>query len=253
MRSHRSRTAANSAAYLLPRLRPGLELLDVGCGPGTITRDLARLVAPGAVVAIDAATDILDEARATCAEGGVDNVEFHQADAEALPFADASFDVVHAHQVLQHVQHPVRVLEEMRRVCRQGGTVAARDGDYHGQIWWPEEPMIDRWLELYSDVARNNGGEPDAGRRLVSWAKQAGFSSIVSSASAWCADSSELCIWWADLWAERTTSSTLGARAVELGLADTAELGRIADGWRRWATSPDAWLAFLHGEILAQP
>jgi hypothetical protein len=131
--------------------------------------------------------------------------------------------------------------------------VAARDGDYHGQAWWPEEPMIDRWLELYSDVARRNGGEPDAGRRLGLWARQAGFSTILTTASAWCANTPELCSWWADLWAERTTSSALGSRAVELGLSTPEELERIAVGWRRWSASPDAWLAFLHGEVLARP
>lgn len=172
LRSHRSRTAENSAAYLLPELEPGLRLCDVGCGPGTITRDLARLVAPGRVVAVDAAAGILDEARATCRNGGVDNVEFHQADAGSLPFDDGSFDVVHAHQVLQHVSHPVAVLAEMGRICRAGGIVAAREGDYHGETWWPSEPMLERWLELYSEVARSNGGEPDAGRRLASWARR---------------------------------------------------------------------------------
>ncbi len=253
LRSHRSRTAENSAAYLLPLLRPGLELLDVGCGPGTITRDLARLVAPGRVVAIDAAAGILDEARRTCDEAGVDNVEYRQADAESLPFGDATFDVVHAHQVLQHVQHPVVVLAEMRRVCRPSGTVAARDGDYHGQAWWPEEPMLDRWLELYSDVARCNGGEPDAGRRLLSWAQAAGFTEVQCSASAWCAATPDVREWWADLWAERTTSSALGERAVELGLSDTDELDRIAEGWHRWAAVPGAWLTMIHGEMLASP
>jgi SAM-dependent methyltransferase len=196
--------------------------------------------------------DILDEARATCEAGGVDNVEFRQAAAESLPFDDGSFHIVHAHQVLQHVPNPVRVLEEMGRVCRAGGTVAARDGDYHGQVWWPAEPMVDRWLELYTAVARRNGGEPDAGRRLRAWAREAGFSTVVATASVWYANTPELCDWWSDLWAERTTSSTFGARAIELGLSEPDELARIAEGWRRWATAPDAWLAFLHGEILAE-
>ncbi|MHB1509347.1 MAG: methyltransferase domain-containing protein [Acidimicrobiales bacterium] len=252
LRSHRSRTAENSAAYLLPELEPGLRLCDVGCGPGTITRDLARLVAPGRVVAVDAAAGILDEARTTCRNGGVDNVEFHQADAGSLPFDDGSFDVVHAHQVLQHVSHPVAVLEEMGRICRAGGIVAAREGDYHGETWWPREPMLERWLELYTDVARANGGEPDAGRRLASWAREAGYAKVRVTASVWLASTPETCQWWADLWAERTTASTFAARALELGLTDAEELSRIADGWRRWAASPDAWLAFLHAEILAE-
>lgn len=234
-------------------MRPGLDLLDVGCGPGTITRDLARLVAPGRVVAVDAAAGVLDEARRTCEEAGIGNVEFHQAAAESLPFADASFDVVHAHQVLQHVRAPVQVLREMRRVCRSDGTVAARDGDYHGQAWWPLEPVMDRWLSLYSDVARCNGGEPDAGRRLSSSAMEAGFSAVRCSASTFCVATSEQCQWWGELWAERTTSSALGERLVELGMADADELSLIADGWRRWATVPGAWLAIVHGEVLCDP
>jgi hypothetical protein len=112
--------------------------------------------------------------------------------------------------------------------------------------------MVARWLELYTAVARRNGGEPDAGRRLRAWAREAGFSTVVATASVWYANTPELCDWWSDLWAERTTSSTFGARAIELGLSDPAELARIAEGWRRWATAPDAWLAFLHGEILAE-
>ena len=133
LRSHRWRTAANSAAYLLPQPAPrDVDLLDVGCGPGTITCDLARAVAPGRVVGIDASEAVIAEARAEAAEAGPVTVSFEVADLFALPFADDSFDVVHAHQVLQHVADPVAALVEMRRVCRPGGVVAARDGDYPG-------------------------------------------------------------------------------------------------------------------------
>jgi SAM-dependent methyltransferase len=204
------------------------------------------------VVAIDAAPGILAETKATCAGAGVTNVEFHEADAEALPYDDGSFDVVHAHQVLQHVQHPVRVLEEMRRVCRPGGVVAARDGDYATWTWWPKEPAMDRWLELYSSVARRNGGEPDAGRRLLAWAREAGYSKVDAGASVWCAATPADRHWWADLWAERVTSTALGDRAVEFGLATRPELEEIAAGWRHWAEAPDGWLAIVHGEILCE-
>src|SRR6185369_12659825 len=130
LRSHSSRTARSSAAYLLGRLRPGLNLLDVGCGPGTITADLAELIAPGRVAAIDAADAAIDGARAVLAERGLSNVELSVGDVYALEFPDQSFDVVHAHQVLQHLGDPVAALAEMRRVIRPGGVVAARDVDY---------------------------------------------------------------------------------------------------------------------------
>ena len=130
LRSHRWRTAQNSAAYLLPRLAPGTSLLDVGCGPGTITADLAKLVAPGRVTAVEVTESALELARAEIRRRGLTNVDFLVADVHDLDLPDGSFDVVHAHQVLQHVSDPVGALREMRRVCVPGGTVAARDSDY---------------------------------------------------------------------------------------------------------------------------
>ncbi|MEU7020111.1 methyltransferase domain-containing protein [Streptomyces sp. NPDC046203] len=253
LRSHRWRTAENSAAYLLPELRPGQRVLDVGCGPGTISADLAARVAPGGlVVAVDPASDVLDTAKAVVAERGLDNVEFAVADVHALDFADDSFDVVHAHQVLQHVGDPVRALREMRRVCRPGGVVAVRDSDYGAFTWFPASPGLDRWRELYRRVARSNGGEPDAGRRLVSWAHEAGFTDVTASAGVWCFASPDERAWWSGMWADRTTDSGYARRAVELGHATHEEPAAIADAWRAWGVQDDGWYAVLHGEILCR-
>src|SRR5215831_5785110 len=109
LRSHTWRTAENSAAYLLSALRPGLALLDVGCGPGTITVDLARRVAPGRVVGVDRAPEVVAQAGSHARALGI-SIDLHVGDLYTLPFADASFDVVHAHQVLQHLSDPVRAL-----------------------------------------------------------------------------------------------------------------------------------------------
>ncbi|WP_455360410.1 methyltransferase domain-containing protein [Streptomyces sp. SYSU K21746] len=252
LRSHRWRTAANSAAYLIGELRPGLDVLDVGCGPGTITADLAGLVAPGRVTAVDAAQDVVDQARAYAEERGAVGVEFAVADVHALEFADDSFDVVHAHQVLQHVGDPVQALREMRRVCRPGGIVAARDADYAAMTWFPAAPALDEWQTLYDRVARANGGEPDAGRRLLSWARSAGFTDIACSATAWCFATPEERAWWSGLWADRTTSSAYGRIAVEGGHATKEELSAIAAAWREWGTREDGWFSVLHGEILCR-
>jgi SAM-dependent methyltransferase len=250
LRSHRWRTAENSAAYLISRLPPGANILDVGCGPGTITADLAALAAPGRVVGVDAAADVLAEARTAAERRGVTNVSFEVGDVYRLAFGDGSFDVVHAHQLLQHLSDPVAALTEMRRVCRAGGPVAARDSDYGGMIWYPAHDDLAEWLTLYRRVARAIGGEPDAGRRLLSWARASGFARVEASASAWCYTSPQDRSWWGGLWADRLTESSFGERAVELGLASRQDLGRLAHAWLKWADNEDGWFLIPHGEIL---
>ncbi|WP_412542013.1 methyltransferase domain-containing protein [Longispora sp. K20-0274] len=244
LRSHRWRTAANSAGYLLSHLAPGQSLLDVGCGPGTITVDLAGLVAPGRVVGLDASAEVLAEARSNAP-----GVDFVVGDVMALEYDDASFDVVHAHQVLQHVADPVGALRELRRVSR--GVVAARDADYAAMTWYPHVPALDDWQALYQRVARSNGGEPDAGRRLLAWTRAAGFAEVTPGASVWCYATPEDRAWWGDLWADRMVDSALARQAVARGFASEADLRAIAAGWREWAGSPDGWFLVPHGEVLA--
>lgn len=251
LRSHRWRTAHNSAAYLLERLTPGDSVLDIGCGPGTITADLAALVAPGHVVALDRSPDIVDEAVALASDRGLDNVTGHVGDVHSIEFPDAHLDVVHAHQVLQHVADPVAALAEMARVVRPGGVVAARDADYGAMCWYPADPRLDRWMATYQSVARRNGGEPDAGRRLLAWANRAGLPNPVASASTWCFSTLEDRRWWGGLWADRMLHSTLAAQAVELGIAGADELAEYGAAFREWAEHPDGWFLVPHGEILA--
>jgi ubiquinone/menaquinone biosynthesis C-methylase UbiE len=251
LRSHRWRTVDNSAAYAASSFVPGATVLDVGCGPGTITLDIARRVAPGRVVGLDPSAEVIDQARRD--SDGTDNVEFTTGDVYALDFADASFDVVHAHQVLQHVPDPVGALREMRRVCRPDGVVVARDSDYSAFTWYPEGPTLQAWLALYEKVARTNRGEPDAGRRLLAWAHEAGFAEVEPSASAWCYATPDQRTWWADLWADRMTTSAIAEQAEREGFATRADLEAMAAAWRAWAAAPDAWFAVLHGEIICHP
>lgn len=251
LRSHRWRTAENSAAYLLPHLRPSLSLLDVGCGPGTVTADLARRVAPGTVIGIDVSDEVIAEARAVAARSGPPTLSFEVGDLFDLRFEDDSFDVVHAHQVLQHVGDPSAALTEMRRVCRPGGLVAVRDGDYPTFRYFPDNPGLDRALDAYGALTRINGANWDAGRRLLHWARSVGFTSVTPSASAWCFATPEERSWWGGLWAERFTRSSLAEQLVAHGLATPDDLDGFAAAWLGWAESPDGWFAMIHGEVIA--
>jgi ubiquinone/menaquinone biosynthesis C-methylase UbiE len=257
LRSHTNRTVANSAAYLADRLVPGATVLDVGCGPGTISIDMATRVAPGSVLAIDATEAPLAGARERAAAAGIDTVTFAVGDAYALDApaggTDSGFDVVHAHQVLQHLTDPVAALREMLRVCRTGGVVAARDADYAAMTWYPSDPLLDRWLAIYRTVALRNGAQPDAGRRLLSWVHAAGAAAVTPSASVWCSATPEDRAWWGGMWAVRIVESDLTRQAIDGGVAEEAELRAIAAAWRAWAAHPDGWFTVLHGEVLATP
>ena len=250
LRSHKWRTAENSAAYLLPHLAPDAKVLDVGCGPGTITADLAGRVPRGHVTGIDAAPEVVEQARR--AAGDRANLDFATGDVYALDYPDDSFDVVHAHQVLQHLGDPVRALREMRRVTRPGGLIAARDVDYGAMSWYPDSPVLGEWQRLYLAVARGNGGDPRAGRRLHAMARDAGCADVTCSSSTWTYATEAERSWWGGLWADRTVKSSYAAMATEGGYATTADLERIAAAWRAWAADEDGWWLCPHGEILGR-
>ncbi|MEZ7754178.1 class I SAM-dependent methyltransferase [Microbacterium paraoxydans] len=250
LRSHSVRDIANSAAYLRPHLTAETRLLDVGAGPGSITVDFAGAVAHVTATEIDDAA--LSLSRDLAAARGVANIAFSVEDVHALSFADDSFDVVHAHQVLQHVADPVQALREMRRVAKPGGLIAARDADYAGFLWFPVLPEIDRWLALYRAAARANGGEPDAGRRLLSWARAAGFEDVTATASTWCYATPSERAWWGGMWADRILESALARQLVDQEMASAADLQEISDAWKRWADDGDGWFLVPHGEILAR-
>lgn len=252
LRTHSWRTVDNSAAYLAPYLTPGLSVLDVGSGPGTITLDIASRVRPGAVVGLDASAEVCIQASTLARDSDVLNVDFVVGDAYALDFADDSFDVVHAHQVLQHVADPVAVLREMRRVVKPGGIVAARDVIYGAASWVPLLPGLETWMRVYQAVARSNGGEPDAGRSLKSWAMEAGFTDVDSTASIWCFSNDDDRDWWGSAWAERALQSSFAPQSIESGSATQADLEEISAAWTEWVADVRGWYAMPHGEILAR-
>lgn len=249
--SHAARTAENSCGYLLPHLDPGAEVLDVGCGPGSITADLAERVAPGRVVGIEPTEEPLRAARETAAARGVENVEFLAADVYDLPFAEASFDVAHAHQVLQHLPDPVGALRAMRRAVRPGGLVAVRDADYSGMFWHPRPAGMDLWMRTYQSIARANGGEPEAGRRLRAWARAAGLEDVRITVSTWVYATPETVRWWGTSQAARIDGPQFRAQAARQGVDDAAVDGIVA-GWTAWSEDPDATFVMPHAELLVR-
>ena len=235
LRSHRWRTAENSAAYLLPHLAAGDRLLDIGCGPGTITVDLAAAVAPASRSASTSPTTSSPRPPGRPRQPGCANVTFARGDAYGIDAADGTFDVVHAHQVLQHLGDPIAALTEMRRVLRPGGLLAVRDSDYGAFVWSPATTGSTAGCSCTTGspsatVPRPTPGagcRPGCGRPGSPTSRcpaRRGRSPIPPTAS-----------WWGELWADRVVSSSFATQAKEYGLSDDAELDDLAAAFETWA------------------
>ncbi|KAK4692195.1 hypothetical protein P7C71_g4963, partial [Lecanoromycetidae sp. Uapishka_2] len=252
LRWHSARTAANSAAYLLDSIRPDMHILDIGCGPGSITADLAALVPQGQVVGIDVGPVSIEEARKMANERGLKNVTFDVGDAHALDFPNHFFDIVHAHQVLQHAGNPPHALREWHRVTKPGGIIACREADAGSAAYYPESDDLAEFREMYAKAARSRNGEPNGGRHLIAWARAAGIerSQITATASVWLYSSPDERRYWAEMWASRITSSDLRKNVIEGGYCSQSDLDRYVEACRKWAADEDGWWTLLHGEIL---
>lgn len=243
------RTAEECAAFLLPHLRAGAVVLDMGSGPGTITAGLARRA--GRVIGLDASEEMVEAGRSLMKDRGIDNATFRLGSAYDLPWGNGYFDVVYSHQLLQHLADPVRALREARRVLKPGGLLAVREADYGTMVHAPTDPALIRWRELYHQVTAANGGEADAGRFLLSWVMSAGFADPVVTTRTTTYATPDERIAWGGLWEVRIIESDFAEHATRNGLATRAELVEISAAFRRWTSRPDAFWAFLHAEVLA--
>jgi ubiquinone/menaquinone biosynthesis C-methylase UbiE len=234
------RDAGTHAAFALSHLRPGMRLLDCGCGPGTITVGLARAVAPGSVVGVDMSEGQVAAARRTAADAGVDNAEFVAAEAGALPFPDAGFDVVFAHALLEHLPRPDRTLREFRRVLRPGGLLAVASPDWGAFLVAPPSEAMDRALAVYQRIQTERGGDVRMGRRLGVLVGEAGFERVCLGARF---ETYEEKARIAEFVAARLEDAERLDDAVARGWAEPGEPAALAAALRRWSTEPAALFA----------
>lgn len=227
-----ARTASRDAAFFLPHLRPGMRLLDVGCGPGSITLGLAEAVSPGEVIGVDIQVAQVEHARRRAAVYRVTNLQFQAASIYALPFPDRCFDAAFANGVVMHLAEPVRALAELCRVLRPGGIAAVRDPDFGASLYAPVTPPLERLLALRVQVRRHNGGDPFRARHYRRLMLEAGFTRAEAGASVEAAGS-----------AQKTRRHAAFLKAMLHGFAPTLR----AQGWlddaaiEAMAAAIDAW------------
>jgi ubiquinone/menaquinone biosynthesis C-methylase UbiE len=242
-----NRTAAQWVGFFLPHLRVGMSLLDCGCGVGSITLDLAEIVAPGQVVGIDTDAEQLDIARSQAHKRRVTNARFEAASVYELPFADASFDAALAHTLLVHLSDPLLALKEMRRILKPGGIVAVSDDDFSTLVISPSTPLLEKTLEMWVRILELNGGSPYYSRHLRRLLLEAGFARTEGHVVA--ADyhgTLEATRRFAGMTERLIRHPALVELVIGQGLADRELLDAIVDEIRSWAERPDAFLAWMY-------
>lgn len=235
------RRAATHAAFLLPYLHPGMDLLDCGCGPGTVTVGLASAIAPGLTVGVDIAQDQIEQARINAVREGSTNIRFDVEDLYALPYADNNFDAAYMQAVVGHLHNPMEALKEVWRVLKPGGVIGVRDSDFGGFLIAPTDPLIDNAFELYIRFRQDNGGDPYNGRRLREYVRRAGFVNTRASGAYECWGTEEETGYIVDVLLAELAGPRVTEHAVTHGWADREHFQQIAAALKRWGSHPDAF------------
>jgi ubiquinone/menaquinone biosynthesis C-methylase UbiE len=248
-RSVLARRTGAAAAFLAPHLRSGMRLIDCGCGPGSITVDLARAVAPGEAIGIDLRDDALTQGRTLARERGITNVTFHAASVYQLPYADSSFDAAFACAVLQHLATPLAALKELRRVLKPGGVIGIADGSSTITFRYPTNPILQAWDRLRGLEREYNTGRPYEALALRALLREAGFARTRASGAL----TTEAGPPAGSLEETRRVAQNhvirlrgvLGRLAVAQGWATREELEQMAESLIAWGEAPDAFYARL--------
>jgi ubiquinone/menaquinone biosynthesis C-methylase UbiE len=244
-----TRTAEKQAAFFLPHLRAGMELLDCGCGPGTITVGLAHRVVPGQCVGIDIDATQVELARTHAASQGISNLRFEAATIYQLPFADASFDAVYSNTVLGWLDDPLAALREIYRVLRVGGVVGIRSGDSDGSLFTPTNPLLERFWTLFDAMIRQSGGNPLLGREHRSLLRQAGFVKVVASATYEAYGTEEHTRLWGQTLSKFLATESQFKQFIQLG-SELSEIEAMRQAWLAWSEEPDAFFADVRCEAV---
>ena len=243
------RTADRQGAFLLSHLKPGMSLIDVGCGPGTITAGFAEAVAPGPVVGIDHDQPNVAAATVLASERRARNLTFAVGDVHNLPHEDRTFDVAFENNLFIHLPDPVVAAKEIFRVLKPGGAFAARDTMI--SIWDSNLPLVAREATDHFKQWMGSRGSRISGfgAELPAVLREAGFIETAKTASSDTLQSLEGTRSSARTW-EAMLRGALGEYLMAGGLADRTKIDEYVAAWRAWGENPDSFHANVHIEVI---
>lgn len=257
--SHASRTITSDAAFVLPLIKASDKILDVGCGPGSITTGFGNLVPQGSVVGVDISEEVLEGARSSLPAAAT-NITFQAADLLAgLPFPDASFDVVFSSQLFPHLASTAQkltALTEMRRVLKDGGILATRDAaELH---FYPRQYNLDNLWAVNTRKAWSHGqAESDngfPGGAMPGLIREAGFeaNNIHVGAGTTVHSGAEARKRYSEGNLGRLDEGDPFRQSWEKAGITLQEIEETKDAVKRWAADQDAWYVALQAEIVAK-
>ena len=243
-----SRTAEREAGFFLPFLKPGMRLLDCGCGMGALTTSLAQRLAPGQVIGIDREESQVAAARGWAAEKGVTNVRFEVGSIYEIAYPDASFDAVFAYTVLEHTREPLQAIREMRRVLKPGGVIGLCDPDYEGQLWAPASPGLAELLGIIRRFSEEHAS-PYYARHQRGYLLEAGFSRSEGFAQAAGGGSTQMSpFMFRNI--IKPTVEAIRPWILENGHATSEHVDELLDEAEAWSARPDAFFALIHCAVV---
>ncbi len=244
------RSAQSHAAFFLTQLKPGMTVLDCGCGPGTITIGFAEIVAPGQVVGTEIEESQVALARQNAAQRNISNARFEVADIYALPFEPGSFDAVFISAVLGNLREPVRGVREAYRVLKPGGVIGVKEFDHGGDLYYPMAPALKQYNDCYLRLRSENGHDPESGRKIGSLLLDAGFHSVEMSARYESMADRKLLHAVAEAFAG-LLSEGWGEAFKDRGWVTAEEIRDMSDAWSKFSDTPGSFYAGAWCEAVA--
>jgi ubiquinone/menaquinone biosynthesis C-methylase UbiE len=159
-------------------LKPGMRVLDAGCGTGAVARKIASRVFPAETFGIDIDSSFIDKAKKAALDKGIRNIRFELGNIDNLTYDDGFFDLSYCRLVLMHVKSPVKTVAELKRVTRKAGIAAASDTDDGALMIYPPAPRFFGLWERYGEWVKARGDDRYIGRKLYSIFSEAGLKSI---------------------------------------------------------------------------
>lgn len=234
--------------FIIPYLKPGLKILDCGCGPGTITVGFCDYIKHGHVTGVDIADEQLENARKLANKLNLKNISFEYANVTKLPFPDNIFDMVFSHAIFGHMPDPIAVLQEQKRVLKPSGILVVRDACWSGtrKCVYPSSDLIAESMKLYVRPMFDSLADSDIGLKLGALFDQIGLNNIKHNISCEVKVPQKI----ASFFIEEMNTRAYNKKLLQCGKLTVEQLKSYENAWNDFAKTAGAFYGLLWGEAI---